>query len=111
MVLVVSLEIKVMWLFICVGFSSAFTDDDARGLVPGRALALKPSTRAVVAKGPQMSAGGFVPDMGRRQLMNAFLLGSIAGPVLVLPAVLISFLTPAPSGGGGMPPLIYTSSI
>ena len=36
MVLVVSLEIKVMWLFICVGFSSAFTDDDARGLVPGR---------------------------------------------------------------------------
>jgi hypothetical protein len=77
---------------------------------PGRALALKPSTRAVVAKGPQMSAGGFVPDMGRRQLMNAFLLGSIAGPVLVLPAVLISFLTPAPEGAGGMPPLIYTSS-
>eukprot|EP00961_Rhodomonas_salina_P052366 702912-Rhodomonas_salina.1 len=39
--------------------------------------------------------------MGRRNLMNALLTGSIAGPILVLPAVLISFLTPAKSGGGG----------
>ncbi len=44
---------------------------------------------------------GFVPDMGRRNLMNALLVGSIAGPLLVLPAVLISFLIPAKSGGGG----------
>jgi len=33
--------------------------------------------------------------------MNGLLLGSIAGPVLVLPAVLISYLVPAKSGGGG----------
>ena len=48
-----------------------------------------------------MEAGGFVPDMGRRGLMNNLLLGGIAGPILVLPAVLISFLVPAKSGGGG----------
>ena len=49
-----------------------------------------------------MSASdGFVPDMGRRQLMNALLLGSVSGPLLVLPAVLISYLVPAKSGGGG----------
>ena len=47
------------------------------------------------------AAGGFVPDMGRRGLMNGLLLGSVAGPLLVLPAVLISFLVPAKSGGGG----------
>jgi cytochrome b6-f complex iron-sulfur subunit len=47
------------------------------------------------------AADGFVPDMGRRGLMNGLLLGSIAGPVLVLPAVLISYLVPAKSGGGG----------
>ena len=47
------------------------------------------------------SADGFVPDMGRRGLMNGLLLGSVAGPLLVLPAVLISFLVPAKSGGGG----------
>lgn len=70
---------------------------------PGRALSLKASPRAAAAKktAPMMAAGGFVPDMGRRQLMNAFLLGSIAGPLLVLPAVLISYLTPAKAGGGG----------
>ncbi len=70
---------------------------------PGRALSLKASPRAAAAKktAPMMSAGGFVPDMGRRQLMNAFLLGSVAGPLLVLPAVLISYLTPAKAGGGG----------
>ena len=68
---------------------------------PGRALSLKATPRAAVAKGPVMNAGGFVPDMGRRGLMNAFLLGSVAGPLLVLPAVLISYLTPARAGGGG----------
>merc|ERR1719253_2062879 len=70
---------------------------------PGRALSVKASPRAVAKKttAPMMSAGGFVPDMGRRQLMNAFLLGSVAGPLLVLPAVLISYLTPAKAGGGG----------
>jgi hypothetical protein len=47
------------------------------------------------------AADGFVPDMGRRGLMNGLLLGSIAGPVLVLPAVLISYLVPAKAGGGG----------
>lgn len=69
----------------------------------GKAMTLKASPRAAAAKsaGPMMAAGGFVPDMGRRQLMNAFLLGSIAGPLLVLPAVLISYLTPAKAGGGG----------
>jgi hypothetical protein len=69
----------------------------------GKAMNLKASPRAAAAKsaGPMMAAGGFVPDMGRRQLMNAFLLGSIAGPLLVLPAVLISYLTPAKAGGGG----------
>jgi len=69
----------------------------------GKAMTLKASPRAAAVKsaGPMMAAGGFVPDMGRRQLMNAFLLGSIAGPLLVLPAVLISYLTPAKAGGGG----------
>ncbi len=47
------------------------------------------------------SDAGFVPDMGRRNLMNALLVGSVAGPLLVLPAVLISFLIPAKAGGGG----------
>merc|ERR1711966_266510 len=32
---------------------------------------------------------------------SAFSLGSVAGPLLVLPAVLISYLTPAKAGGGG----------
>jgi len=69
----------------------------------GRALSLKTSPRSGIAKcmAPVMAADGFVPDAGRRGLMNAFLLGSIAGPVLVLPAVLISYLTPAKAGGGG----------
>jgi cytochrome b6-f complex iron-sulfur subunit len=49
----------------------------------------------------RMMESGFVPDMGRRNLMNALLLGSIAGPLLVLPAVLIAYLTPAKAGGGG----------
>jgi len=66
------------------------------------AMSLKAPARATAAKSQVvMSAGGFVPDMGRRQLMNAFLLGSVAGPLLVLPAVLISYLTPAKAGGGG----------
>ncbi|EKX34091.1 plastid Reiske Fe-s protein [Guillardia theta CCMP2712] len=59
-----------------------------------------PRTSSRVA--PKMSASdGFVPDMGRRQLMNALLLGSVSGPLLVLPAVLISYLVPAKAGGGG----------
>ena len=32
-----------------------------------------------------MGAVPFVPDMGRRNLMNGLLLGSVAGPLLVLP--------------------------
>jgi len=48
-----------------------------------------------------MSGTGFVPDAGRRELMNALLLGSIVGHVAVLPAVLISYLTPAKAGGSG----------
>ena len=67
-----------------------------------KAMALKPAARTTAAKSQVvMSAGGFVPDMGRRTLMNAFLLGSVAGPLLVLPAVLIAYLTPAKAGGGG----------
>jgi len=50
---------------------------------------------------PMPAPTGMVPDMGRRNMMNALLLGSVAGPLLVLPAVLISFLVPAKSGGGG----------
>ena len=53
-----------------------------------------------------MAAGGaeaeaqFIPDMGRRRLMNAFLLGSISGPITVVAGVLVSYLTPAKAGGG-----------
>merc|ERR1711966_395530 len=67
------------------------------------AMRLQPTARAArsAAFTPKMSADGFVPDMGRRNLMNALLTGSIAGPILVLPAVLISYLTPAKAGGGG----------
>jgi len=50
---------------------------------------------------PMPAPSGMVPDMGRRNMMNALLLGSVAGPILVLPAVLISFLIPAKTGGGG----------
>ena len=42
----------------------------------------------------------FIPDMGRRRLMNAFLLGSVSGPLVVVAGVLISYLTPAKAGGG-----------
>ena len=69
-----------------------------------------------------MAAAAIVPDMGRRGLMNSLLLGSVAGPLLVLPgpilsirfspilsifdfisnaAVFVSFLVPAKGGGGG----------
>merc|ERR1711906_60805 len=57
-------------------------------------LPLKSSPRAArAAVAPKMMESGFVPDMGRRNLMNALL--------LVLPAVLIAYLTPAKAGGGG----------
>jgi len=91
--------LRTLALFAAVAYASAFS------VAPmgGRALSLKTSPRSGVAKcmAPVMAADGFVPDAGRRGLMNAFLLGSIAGPVLVLPAVLISYLTPAKAGGGG----------
>jgi len=97
--------LRSVLLLAAVAAASAFSVAPMGGALarPGRALSLKASPRAAAAKktAPMMSAGGFVPDMGRRQLMNAFLLGSVAGPLLVLPAVLISYLTPAKAGGGG----------
>lgn len=44
--------------------------------------------------------GPFIPDLGRRRLMNAFLLGSISGPLLTVAGVLVAYLTPAKAGGG-----------
>jgi len=90
-----------------IASASAFTLSPA--VVPGVArsssamrLAAAPARVASKSLATRMSAAdGFVPDMGRRGLMNGLLLGSVAGPLLVLPAVLISFLVPAKSGGGG----------
>merc|ERR1719326_337775 len=95
---------RVVALLAAVASASAFSVAPMPGGLSrsSKAMALKPAARTTAAKSQVvMSAGGFVPDMGRRTLMNAFLLGSIAGPLLVLPAVLISYLTPAKAGGGG----------
>eukprot|EP00802_Teleaulax_amphioxeia_P018506 Tamp_18699.p1 GENE.Tamp_18699~~Tamp_18699.p1 ORF type:complete len:256 (+),score=40.43 Tamp_18699:191-958(+) len=100
-----TIMLRSIVLLAAAAAASAFSVSPMGGALarPGRALSLKATPRAAAAKnaGPVMAAGGFVPDMGRRQLMNAFLLGSVAGPLLVLPAVLISYLTPAKAGGGG----------
>merc|ERR1719258_680337 len=95
---------RVVALLAAVASASAFSVAPMAGGLSrsSKAMALKPAARTTAAKSQVvMSAGGFVPDMGRRTLMNAFLLGSVAGPLLVLPAVLIAYLTPAKAGGGG----------
>merc|ERR1719253_532598 len=83
---------------------SAIAGATAFTIPSGNVGRLTPAVKAsrAISTGPQMSGGSdFVPDMGRRNMMNALLTGSVAGPILVLPAVLISYLTPAKAGGGG----------
>jgi len=83
---------------------SAIAGATAFTVPSGNVGRLTPAVKAsrAISTGPQMSGGSdFVPDMGRRNMMNALLTGSVAGPILVLPAVLISYLTPAKAGGGG----------
>ncbi|KAJ1473258.1 Rieske [2Fe-2S] iron-sulfur domain-containing protein [Baffinella frigidus] len=95
---------RVLVLMAALASASAFSVAPMGLTTPAKAaLSFKSarSARAGAAVAPKMMESGFVPDMGRRNLMNALLLGSIAGPILVLPAVLISFLTPAKAGGGG----------
>jgi len=47
------------------------------------------------------AAGGFVPDMQRRTIMNLVLLGGAGVPVLWLLGGFVYFFIPAASGGGG----------
>mmetsp|Transcript_41366 Transcript_41366/g.88003 ORF Transcript_41366/g.88003 Transcript_41366/m.88003 type:complete len:218 (-) Transcript_41366:60-713(-) len=71
--------------------------------LPERAVAktARPAGRATGLKVRAASAGGFVPDMPRRNVMNLLLVGAAGLPATSMLGAYAFFFVPQGSGGGG----------